>query len=248
MPEPAVTAALRYAAAGWPVHPCRPGSKLPLTRWREAATTDPDTIRRWWSRWPAANVAIATGAPGPDVVDVDRHHVDGTAAYARLRDAGLVAGAFAVVVTPSAGWHLYYAGTAQANGTARRHGIDFRAAGGYVLAPPSVVAGRPYVLHDHRAPTGATVDWRAIVRLLDPPRPAAPRGVQTRDHAALARWVAGLQPGGRNSGLFWAACRAVESGADDQALSDLVAAAVTAGLPAPEAERTVRSARRRSSQ
>jgi hypothetical protein len=240
-----LAAALAYAAAGWPVHPCRPGAKEPLTRWREAATTDPETITAWWDRWPAANVAIATGEPGPDVVDVDRHQVDGGQAYRRLRDAGLLAGATAVVVTPSGGWHLYYRGTGQGNGSARRHGIDFRGAGGYVLAPPSVVNGQPYRLHDRRPPTGATVDWQAIRRHLDPPQPRPPGNGHT-DCAALVRWVAGLAEGGRNEGTYWAARRAVEAGADPGVYEDLVAAAITAGLPEAEARRTIASAQRGS--
>ena len=64
--------ALAYAAIGWPVFPCRPGSKEPATRnGFHDATTDHAQIREWWRREPDRNVAIATGAPGPDVVDVD---------------------------------------------------------------------------------------------------------------------------------------------------------------------------------
>src|SRR5688572_11141260 len=36
------------------------------------ATRDPDRIRAWWSRWPDANIAVATGtAAGIWVLDVD---------------------------------------------------------------------------------------------------------------------------------------------------------------------------------
>ena len=53
--------ALAYARHGWPVFPCQPDSKEPATRHGFLdATTDPDRIRRWWDRQPAANVAIAT--------------------------------------------------------------------------------------------------------------------------------------------------------------------------------------------
>lgn len=263
--EDLLAAALRYAAAGWPVFPCRSGTKVPAIPYphpREElcrgecgrdghgvldATTDPETITRWWSRWPTANVGIATGAPGPDVVDVD---VDdgkpGAASLARLRDAGLVAGAIATVRTWSGGLHIYFAGTGQGNSALSRHGIDFRGLGGYAVAPPSVVEGRPYQLIAHRAPTGITANWAAVRRTLDPPRtPRTPRNPgRPGDHSALVRWVARLQSGGRNEGLYWAACRAVEAGAGDAVLEELVAAAVTTGLPVAEAERTVRSAQR----
>jgi hypothetical protein len=47
--------------------------KHPLTQHGfKAAIVDPDTIRAWWSQWPYANVAIATGKQsGLLVVDID---------------------------------------------------------------------------------------------------------------------------------------------------------------------------------
>jgi len=66
------------------------------------------------------------------------------------------------------------------------------------------------------------------------------------DVSRLPAWVARLEEGNRNCGLFWAACRAVEAG---QAclLDELAAAATTTGLPAREIARTIASARRRAS-
>ncbi|HEX6498988.1 MAG TPA: bifunctional DNA primase/polymerase [Micromonosporaceae bacterium] len=243
-----LAAALAYAAAGWPVHPCQPGGKEPLTRWRDAATTDPRIIASWWRRWPDANVAIVTGAPGPDVVDFDTK--DGRAGLAsldRLRAAGLLSGAFALIRTQSGGWHLYYAGTDQRNANLGPCGVDFRGAGGYVLAPPSLVGGRPYVLAERREQDGQRVDFAAIRRLLDPPPPlpgARPGGRSNPD--ALVRWVARQPQGGRNNALFWAACRAMETGAGRDVLVALVDAGVTAGLSEDEAVRTVKSAMRRT--
>ena len=99
-------------------------------------------------RLPGWNLAIATGAPGPDVLDVDQHGPDGSgfAAFARLRRAGLLTGATAYVRTPSGGLHAYFTGTAQRNGHLPDHHLDFRSAGGYILAPPSHVGGHPYQL------------------------------------------------------------------------------------------------------
>ena len=72
--DPTLRQALAYARRGWPVFPCRPGQKVPATRhgFRDA-TTDPEQITGWFGRDPDRNVAIATGAPGPDVLDVDVH-------------------------------------------------------------------------------------------------------------------------------------------------------------------------------
>jgi hypothetical protein len=65
-------AALAYASVGWPVFPCVPGQKVPATAhgFRDASI-DPGRISRWWQRDPERNVAIATGVPGPDVLDID---------------------------------------------------------------------------------------------------------------------------------------------------------------------------------
>jgi hypothetical protein len=54
-----------------------------------------------------------------------------------------------------------------------------------------------------------------------------------------------LAEGNRNSGLFWAACRAVEA---DQSgmLGDLAAAAARTGLSESEITNTISSARRRA--
>jgi hypothetical protein len=208
------------------------------------ATTDPDVIRQWWRRWPAANVAIATGAPGPDVLDVDDHGAgSGWPAYERLKSAGLLAGAIAIVTTPSGGQHVYYRGTGQTGGRLRGQFLDFKATGGYVLAPPSTVHGQPYTLTSHR-PASGTLDWQAVVALLaPPPPPPSRRPAGNGSTAGLAAHVARQPEGNRNHALYWAACR-IDPG-DVGAALQLVAAAVAAGLPEPEAQRTVASATRR---
>ena len=74
MTDTTLRQALAFAARGWPVLPCQPGQKTPVTRHGvRDATTDPDQITAWFGRHPDWNLAIATGAPGPDVLDVDEH-------------------------------------------------------------------------------------------------------------------------------------------------------------------------------
>lgn len=240
-----LTAALAYAARGWPVFPCSPGRKEPATtNGFYDASTDPNEICQWWQRSPRSNVAIATGCPGPDVLDIDIKHVDGYANLERLKRVGLVAGPTMLVTTPSGGLHLYYAGTDQGCHVLRRFGVDLRASGGYVLAPPSIADDRPYQLADERPPTGEVLNWERVRRFLDPPIDQPPRtGTGSRSGSSidpLARWVGQQPDGNRNCGLYWAARRALDDGHED--LEPLVTAAVTAGLPEREARRTVRSA------
>ena len=244
--QAALSAALRLAAHGWPVLPCEPGGKRPLTRHGVYdASTDPDRIAHWWRRTPGANLAVPTGAPTADVLDIDVHP-DGTGfpALDLLHRAGLLAGHGRAVSTPSGGLHLYFAGTDRASGRLAEQHVDLKARGGYVLVPPSVVDGRGYHLLPGTTGRPTTeLDWDAVRALLAPRRPETSRHGAGRPGggiAALVRWVERLPPGQRNSGTFWAACRAVEQGVDD--LRPLVDAAARAGLPRGEATRTVISA------
>lgn len=259
--------ALRYASVQWPVFPCHwtaagkcscgdpecgPAGKHPLTRnGVKDASTDPAVIETWWRRWPCANVAIATGGTAPDVVDFDtKAGKPGRATYERLRRAGLLVGCHTTITTPSGGFHLYYLGSGQGNGAIAAHGVDFRSTGGYVLAPPSAIHGIGYVVagwRNHFEADVHGVDWSAIRRfLIPPPAPRSPRASSDAgdDHAELIRWMAAQPEGGRNNALHWAACRALETGASPRVLDDLADAAVSAGLPRREADRTVASAQR----
>ena len=251
-------AAAQYAWAGWPVFPARasqPGCpasgncacKAPLTRHGvDDATTDLATVQRYWDRHPEANVAIATGCAGPVVLDVDVAH--GRPGYASLNEAiraGLVPQPMMTIRTPSGGLHLYYpAAPGQRNGSLPDRGLDWRAERGYVLAPPSAVHGRPYVLVSRQANLN-TIDFLRLRDHFQPPilRPMWPARAGQRDTSGLAGWVARLQPGNRNSGLWWAAWRAAQAG-DQAAIEQIALAAASTGLGPAEIDRTITSARR----
>jgi hypothetical protein len=247
MTSPTLRQALAFAARGYPVLPCQPGQKTPATRHGvRDATTDPGQITAWFSRHPDWNLAIATGAPGPDVLDVDQHGPagNGFAAFRQLRQAGLLEGATAYVRTPSGGLHAHFTGTAQRNGHLPGCHLDFRSRGGYVLTPPSQIDGKPYQLIK-TLPGRGTLDWDTVIRHLQPQRqPPPPRHPQAgrQDLSSLARWVASQAEGNGNAGLFWAANRALDGdlAAD---LSPLADAARHAGLGEREITRTLDSAR-----
>jgi hypothetical protein len=220
--------ALAYGAANWPVFPARanadpcpypPGEcecKAPLTAHGfKDATTDPEVICGWWRKWPDANVAIATGQPGPDVLDVDvKPGGSGFAALNRLKRAGLVTGAAVLVRTRSGGVHIYFAGSDEGCHSLPRHHLDLKARSGYVLAPPSRIHGSPYELLEERDATGR-LDWQAVKQLLDPPR---------RPRILATRWDGGDLPPGVQRAL------AADAADRSAALHRLVGACIRAGL------------------
>lgn len=248
-------AALTYAAAGWPVFPCVPTMKTPLTNHGfKDATTDPRQITGWWARHPRANVAVATGAPGPDVLDVDtKDGRGGMDLFSRACRAGLVRGATALVRTPSGGLHVWFTGTDQRGGAVGLNkALELKARGGYVLLPPSYVEDATYDYAGHyevieyREEAGATIDFGAIRRLLEPPRPSKrlPSPAATLNgHGALVAYVARAKHGKRNDALYWAAWKALETGADEAVMDQLLDAALGIGLTEWESRRTIASAR-----
>lgn len=131
--------ALAYASRGWPVFPCT-GRKLPLVKWKDGATTDPNQIGTWWRQWPLAMIAVPTGQrSGLVVLDVDRRgDVDG---FATLRALGIQIPANAIeVATPSGGCHFWFAAKGQqVRNSAGKigPGVDVRGEGGMVIVPPS---------------------------------------------------------------------------------------------------------------
>jgi hypothetical protein len=240
--------ALAYGVHGVPVFPCVPGGKTPLAHnGFHDATTDPDAITAWWTRYPNANIATPTGSPGIDVLDVDvRPNGSGWPAFNKAKRAGLLHGWLRAVVTPSGGLHLHYPGTVQRNGSIRDQHLDFRGDGGYVLLAPSLgqtkTYSRRYTVLRNRPGPGTPLDWAAVSTLLDPPLPDRPHRPSTTRYPIkwLAAHVARQVEGNRDNALFWAACRAAETPAADT--EPLIAAAVQAGLPEQQARRTVRSA------
>lgn len=177
--SPLGEAALGYAAIGWPIFPCRPKGKEPIgaavPHGVKNATTDPDRIRRWWHRWPNANPAVACGAPGPDVLDVDtKDGRSGQDLFRRAWRAGLLRGSSATILTPSGGRHFWYAGTDQRGAAVGRDkALELKAVGGYVLLPPSRVVSEDYGYDgiyqlieqsEHEAP----INFAAVKQYLDP--------------------------------------------------------------------------------
>lgn len=251
-------AAHSYAGIGWPVFPCRPGGKIPVTAHGYLdATVDHQQIERWWTNMPRASIGIATGAPGPDVLDVDVHGRDGFAALRHARQAGRIPRPMRVVRTPSGGAHLYFPGTSQRTSSLPGRGLDFRAAGGCIIGPPSWSAEhqRCYELLADR-PEDAAIDWDSIRELLQPTRRPCPqlRHQAGRDDPGLVTrvvtWLEARPEGNRNYPLFWAAKLITAAGLmDGDTREQLINASMRSGLRGGEREarRTVASGERAGS-
>jgi Bifunctional DNA primase/polymerase, N-terminal len=151
-------AALSYAARGIPVYPvhwprripggvslacscpCGPAcdrpAKHPLVRHgQNDATTSPAQLERWWSRWPGANLGLATG------IIFDALDVDGPAGLAALHQLAQTVDLplpGPLVATGGGGWHAWFRPTGLGNRPPRDlASVDWRGRGGAVLAPPS---------------------------------------------------------------------------------------------------------------
>lgn len=256
--------ALAYAAAGWPTFPLRPGGKVPATRRGfHDASTDPDVIEQWWTRMPGANVGIATGRLV--VIDIDaKDGAPGWQSWCDLLGVHVPAGPEPVtweVDTPTGGAHFYYLAPAvpiRNSAGKLGAGIDVRGAGGYVVAPPSVVPAGRYTMARTMTPRPLP-DW--LHALLVPTRPARQpfaslrRRLETAatghryGETAFDREVAAVRSAGagtRNDTLVRAAFnlgQLVDRGDLDRytVTTALLDAAQSAGLTESEALATIRS-------
>jgi hypothetical protein len=134
-------AALAYARRGWSVFPCRPRDKRPATRnGFKDGTVDKGRIVAGWTRAPLANVAIVTGvASGVIVLDVDPRN-GGNESLAELERRYGELPETPTVRTGGGGHHYYFAALPGSHVKSRKvaDGLDLKADGGYILAPPSV--------------------------------------------------------------------------------------------------------------
>lgn len=169
--------ALAYAAWGWRVIPIQPGTKRPdLKDWTNAATTDPDLIRQWWGAHPDHGIGIVTGeASDLFALDVDpTHGGDDT-----LADLEAEHGPLPLTVTNltgSGGAHYLFRWPGFNPGTGAGRlgpGLDIRAEGGQIVAPPSFhPSGRRYEWDSDYDPMAGCTPQDAPEWLLDLLKPA----------------------------------------------------------------------------
>lgn len=200
-------AALRYAAAGFPVIPlysasdghcdcylgerCESPAKHPRTQHGLTdATTNTADIRRWWGMWGHANIGL-TIPSGYVVVDID-----GDEGKASLEQDGCIFPPTSVAQT-GRGWHYFYRTpvTIPPKVGFLPH-VDLRGPGSYVVAAPSIHV------------TGRTYAWRKpLENMGDAPAWLTSRGPLAHEKLAPADWLEGVAKGQRDTELFSFAAR-----------------------------------------
>lgn len=190
------------AAAGFSVFPCHNGGAqakrpMPGVFWRSASTSDRVKVAGWWRKWPDAAVGLDLAKSHLVVIDADRHGADdGVEAVAHLmHEHGFDPNPVPTVATPNQGTHFYFRQPDGASfGNSRGSlpaGIDVRGAGGYVIAPGSVMDdGRRYEGFGAIADAPVLPDWLVGV-ISGPARVAAtaatqavPRSIPSDDRIA----------------------------------------------------------------
>ena len=206
---PAAEAAQRYVARGFAVVPmhlatggrcscmrpdCPSPGKHPRVRWQRFERQAPAAaqVASWWRRWPDASVGVITGTVSRLLVlDVDPRN-GGAETMAALEERGGALPAAPETRTGGGGRHLWFALGAPLASGPLGPGVDVKADGGIVIAPPS------------RHASGGVYEWRPgrgldDVALVSPPAwlvalAAARTGPALRGERAGAARRAGVPP------------------------------------------------------
>jgi hypothetical protein len=240
-------AALHYAAADLPVLPLAPRSKRPLLRGGfQSATTDTATLRFWWRKTPDANIGLVTGErSGLFALDIDG--VTGENSLATLKQTFGPLPRTLINLTGRGRQFLF----AMPRRDLRCRvgvlpGLDVRAEGGYVTAPPSIhpLTGEPYRWADADptiAKAAPAPEWlieqitsQKVVSSVAAPMPPGGKRIVRYVQGTLdaeARRIAAAVPGNQewtlNAAAFSLGGLVAES---DLSMDEVVSTLVQAGL------------------
>ena len=146
-------AAIEYAKRGFRIVPChsvrdgkctcgkccrKPGKHPRPPKWPDVASCDTSTVAEWWSKWPMANVGVATGA-GSGILVFDFDGEDGAQTLRELAAEDATIMNTLIHQTGSGGTHLFYRhpGGSIGNAIETLTGMDIRADRGLIILPPS---------------------------------------------------------------------------------------------------------------
>ena len=186
---------------------CDRAGKHPHTRYARKGFLDAsdktNCISGWWRHFPTANIGLPT--EGMVVLDVDPRH--GGDESLKLLEAEHEIPPTWRSLTGGGGEHIFFRaphGVKISSNASEKlaKGIDVRASGGYVIAPPSLHrSGRRYAwnidFHPDETPLADAPSW--LVSALSAPPPVSKQAAQ------LDRWLEivrdGVVEGARNDSL-----------------------------------------------
>ena len=253
--------AIRLVRLGFWVFPCARADKVPVVRWKTLASNSEHQVRAWWDDEPEWNLAVACGPSGLMVLDLDGGEgIDSWLALVAEHGEPQT-----TMVRTGGGIHVWFRAAGQTNirNSVRRiaAGVDVRAAGGYVVAPPSLhITGRRYTWladPEHLIDLPSWLGQKLMENSDRNSRPSRGNGTTARGAAPVRSTIGTLvraeynirtaATGTRNDTLFrnaLAVGRHVVARRLDQSLARtrLVAAGVAVGLAETEAISTVGSA------
>ena len=132
------------------------------------ATDDLKIINKWWSKWPDANIGIATGAvSGLVAVDIDPRHGGDESLYELINEYGPLPNTVEAI-TGSGGRHILFEYPSfhikNLNHGEIAQGIDIKGDGGYIVVAPSLHKSRNYYewelsSHPREVPIAPLPDW-----------------------------------------------------------------------------------------
>lgn len=226
--------ALAYGRRGWRVLPvwwpkfagicaCPKGAGCPSTakhpiiqNWQNEATNNMEQIKTWWSRYPHANIGVATGRiSGFSVLDIDNGHGGNDSVQILIKRHGRP-DATLVSLTGGGGRHILWKyQDGHKCGQNLKPGLDVRSSGGYILAPPSLhSSGIRYRWHEQGHPRNVELatapEWANNLLC----------GVNNHSGNYEPPPEGPIPEGTRNRTLFRHACRFQRLGVTDEELAN----------------------------
>jgi P4 family phage/plasmid primase-like protien len=227
-------AALRYVRMGWPVFPLGIRGKKPMIPEGQGgggckdATLNEEKAREWWTKWPQANIGLATGHR---FIALDKDPRDGgdDSLDFLVRHHGPLPKTIEQTTGTGGGHYLFQqpdfrVRNSQGNNGGIAQGIDIRGYHGYIVAPPSIhpETGRAYcwegmeeLEQQKLAPApGWLLDWlkKHSERASAPPDPAkatVARFAKGQRHNGLLKIAGSMRARGLTADEIFALLKAV---------------------------------------
>ena len=202
-------AALGYIERGFSVVILGYRDKMPVTvhtpNGLNDATTDPDTVRKWWNLTPKCNVGAVCGGDSRKIA-IDLDCKNGEDGYSTMRDWEMEHGDLPdtlICCTPTGGYHLYYeVDRPVAPSVNKAIGVDIRGDGSIAVLPPSIHPDTltEYVWEDEDVPIAKANDL--VYQFIDYVRPAADEDGGGGEFTGQEE----VREGGRDNAIYRLAC------------------------------------------